>query len=387
MGSASTKLELLSALFTRPKGSRLFVLTLLATILVGAGLLLSFVVYVNPWGNYGAVGCFPVNDVHYYNARLAKTERLETLAPAQRPDILVLGSSNTMRFRPAKVEELFGGTCFNFGVFWGMAEDALCIANYVVLDLEHRPELLIVGIDTWTFRGDDETCAHRNLSNTPQLIRQHPDLPTARYLWKRSLELASSQQLSLAWRIVRRGAERRKQLPLGGAGIFAPDGTRILFNDVYGKWSDNIFEHVDRGTYSLTDRLHPFGDRTEFGKIHHFKNYCSPAHSAKRLGYIDQLVELCATHDIRLAFVLNPIHPLFWRVLTEHTDHLDDVTRLRRHFATLERQHGETVVGVLDATQVERFDGDPDGFFDEIHPSTRNSDLMLEHLHAIVEQR
>ena len=122
-----------------------FLLGIVATFAIGATGMFSFCWFVNPWGNHGATGYHVLGD-----ARSAKTLFLDSLPKADLPQAVVLGSSQVMRFRPATIEDRLGVSAFNYGAYWTKAEDLLCMVRHLVYDLDHRPELLIIGLDTWT---------------------------------------------------------------------------------------------------------------------------------------------------------------------------------------------------------------------------------------------
>ncbi len=349
--------------------------------------MVGFSVYVNPWGNFGPTGYH-----NMYNARLAKTAYIDGLSPDRRPEVITLGSSNTMRFRPKTIERLLGKSAFNYAVFWGAAEDFLCIARHLVDDLNHRPDLLIVGLETWTFKppGDEHPIfpgVRRRLLNTPQLIRHHPDINGILIPWSKFVDSFSQQQLALSWRLVRGGcATRETYPPLGEHRLFDLDGTRVYYGDLYGKRDVNIFDDVEAGVYPITEHLAEAADSDRPGAFANLAHYDFDGLWESRIGYFEQFVRFCDDRGIEIIVVINPVHPVFWDVIAERTPHLKNLAQLRN---LLERIGVESpaVLGVVDASRIEDFGGDADGFYDEIHFATSNADLILELVAELIRKR
>jgi hypothetical protein len=366
--------------------SRPFLLAFVATFAAGALLIVGFNAWVNPWGNCGRVKYPGV-----YNDRLAKSDYLDGLPPDRLPRAIVLGSSNEMRFSPATIQAALNLSAFNFAVFWGRTDDFLCITRHLVHDLHHRPALLIIGMDTWTFReGENEhpvfPGVSRLLLNTPQLVKNHPDVSPVPLYWAKFIDAFSGEQLKLSWKLLHQGKPRGAQPPLGASEFFAPDGARILFYDVYGPDPHkNIFADVEAGRYPITKYLQRLKDKGRIREMVHFNSYDFEGFSAQRIRYLDLLLDLCQREGIKVVFVMNPVHPVFWDVIAAQTPHLKNIEKLRALLKDLSKRY-PAVVAVIDATRIQNFDGDPEGFFDEIHPSTHNCDLIIDRIARAVSR-
>ncbi|MEE3368317.1 MAG: hypothetical protein VX346_03120 [Planctomycetota bacterium] len=359
---------------SEPKSRRRGFLWIFAiTWVCGLAVCFGFSVYVNPWGNYGEVGWHRL-----YNARLAKTRVLDHLPGDELPEVLILGSSNVMRLRPATVRRELGLTAFNCGVFWGKAEDYLCIARHVILDLNHRPKLLLVGLDSWTLApAQDEHPVfpglRRRLLNTPQLIQHLHDVSPVKREWSRFIDAFSRQHLVTCWRMAR-SRKRHRVAPLAESEMFQEDGTRNNYSAVYEKRAGNIFDAVEARRYPITEHLRRI--RSEAGPTGfvHFSKYDFREFRSQRIGYLRDLVELCQDQQVELVFFLNPVHPVFREVVEEHSPFLVNQSKMR-HLIDQWMTEFSTVRGIVDGLEMR--DLDPGGFYDEIHPDTANGDRLI----------
>ena len=389
-GQGSGLAELLAAWAARAGGRlrggspRAFLATTVGTFVLGVLGLLVFSWYVNPWGDFGRTGYQEL-----YNARLAKADYLDSLPRGQLPQALVLGSSNTMSYSPTTIKDELGLSAFNFGVFWGRSEDALCVVRHVVEDLQHRPELLIIGVDTWTFGPVEREHPvfpgmRRRLLNTPQLIRHHPDVNPVQHVWATVIDAFSRQQLEMSWKLVRRGAVRREAPGLVESGFFAADGSRTWFGDPFGV-DGNIFPAVEGGSYPITAKLRQAvaaGDLSLIGPLQEF--YCFADFNQDRVTYMEELLALCQGAGIRVVFAINPLHPVLVERLARESRHQENVEQLRHLLDRFACKYC-VVAGTVDASRIELIGGDPDGFFDAFHPAQRNCDLIIERIARMLE--
>lgn len=364
------------------KSSKLFTRIFLIFIISGCALIMGLCIYVNPWGNYGSKGF-----AFLYNVRYAKTVYLSELPKQELPDIFILGSSNVMRFSPETIKDRWNMSAFNYGVFWGKAEDELLIAKHILLDLKHKPKLFIIGVDTWTFKPHENEHPvfpglRRRLINTPDLIKHHPDIAGYQIFWSKVRDLFSIQQLELVYRAFNnpKPKQRKEVAELGenDPQFFQLDGTRIAYGDVYGNSQKDIFNDVENGTYHITQYFEEIVKDPDDEK--HFINYSSYHFENfwdKRIGYFEQLIQLAGEHSIKVVLVMNPIHPLFLDYLGKKSKyHLKNQSELKTLLQRIKRTN-DHVLRIVDASQLKNFGGDPDGFYDEIHPSTKNCDLIL----------
>ena len=361
---------------------RAFLRVFLATWFGGLALLLALAIYVNPWRNFGDVGI-----TRLMNSRSTKLRYVAALPDAELPDAYVLGSSNTMAYDPADIERLLGYSAFNFGVFWGKSEDDLTILSWILEDRKATPKLLIVGADTWALAPaeDDHPVfpgLRRELLNEPALMKHHPPLGAWRIWWSRIIDAFSQGQLKEYYRLLRaaRNGEDVARRPSPGlleSGIFRADGVRVTYGDAYGRVPGNIYEQVERGEFPIGEILQEKVDTGRTDELVHLRTYRFDRFLPARVAHLEHFVELAEAHGIDIVFVLNPVHPIFYEVLKEQTPHEANVALLRALLERLQAAH-PNILAIVDASRIENFGGDPNGFFDEIHPSSTNTERVLE---------
>lgn len=356
-----------------------------ATLGLGLMGMAGLCLYVNPWGNYGPSGFHTLGD-----ARKAKTDYIDGLATEALPEAIILGSSNTMRYRPEKIREALGLRAFNYAVYWGKAEDHWCILSHLVNDLGHRPGLIVMGVDTWTFAppADEHPIfpgVRRRLLNTPQLVRHLPDVNPVKVQWARFTDLFSGQQLRLSWRLLRGGTIGRTTRPtLLQSDRMTAGGTRLYYGDILGD-RGNIFEATEAGQYPITDLLSDLIEQGSADQIGYLtRNYDFERFWPRRVQFMERLLELCREQDIKVVFAINPVHPVFYDLLAKRTPHLQNLERLRGLLRGFERDY-DVVLGSFDASHIDNFSGDPDGFYDPMHPATGNCDLILDRVIRLLE--
>ncbi len=343
--------------------------------------------YANPWGNYGRTGFWILGD-----ARQSKSDFLDKLPPGELPETLVLGSSNTMRYRPSIIEEGLGLSAFNYCVYWGKAEDVLCIVRHVVLDLDHTPKLLVIGVDPWTFAppGSEHPLfpgVRRRLLNTPQLVRHLPDVSPLGVAWACFADAFSRQQLELSWNLVWGDKVVRtvRQGMVENAHT-GRDGTRLYYGDFLAG-AENIFESVEEGAYRLGEELAAMDEVERRQALDKYvSHYDFDAYWERRIGYMQQALQLCQDHRIDIVFVINPVHPALYDLLAKETPHVKNLQKLNALLVQFGQQY-PNVVGTIDAARIDSFGGDPDGFYDPMHPATRNCDLILAQVIELVGHR
>lgn len=356
----------------------------MATVVVSLAVILAFVGWANPWRNFGDVGL-----PHYYNARRAKLTHIGAMPAAKRPEVLVLGSSNVMRYDPKKLERELGKTAFNHGVYYGKAEDFLCTVRHYVEDLNYVPKLLVIGLDTWTLRrgGSEHPIfpgMRREHLNVERLVRHNPDVNVAKLWMSRLLDTVYAQQIALSWRLWRKGAKRTPEAALGEEGSgFSPAGLRLNYGSLYGDTTKDMFADVEAGKDVLSGQLKAISDSGRYREFATLHTYDFDGLAENRVSYIDQMLSICDAKGIQVVFVINPVHPTFWDALLAHTSHADNLRLLNKQIAAWQGPH-KSLLGVFDGSELASFDGDPTGFFDEIHTATRNCDKLIEKIAQVV---
>lgn len=333
-----------------------FVRWLLAGI--AATMLLVVVVnwYVDPTGVTGRTTPWQVADNSV--VRSAKLDLYEAaLERGEVPEVVLLGSSRTMKFRPQLVEELTGRRAFNAAVSGGVPQDAWLFTQWIDERQEGRFPHLVWGLDADAFR---EKQLRDGLSTDPRMARFVPWTERAAIRVASLGALTELQTLEASVDSLRAG---------GGSDLF--EGRRFGA-DGFQRFS-RTYEHrevlrnraIRRQTTNYANFV--FGrdawDGVEPGPLEEFR----------------QVVRLANERgDVPTVF-LTPYHPIAEEQLAEH----DLAGRRAEVLGRLEqlRSEGDLRFELVDLSDIARFDGDPDQFYDGVHMTPANTDRVLRLLH------
>ncbi|MFQ5559118.1 MAG: hypothetical protein ACE5FU_00840 [Nitrospinota bacterium] len=211
-------------LAVEPKFIRHFLprLFLLTAVLVGTAI--SVVIWANIWGNYGTKGLF-----QFYNDRRGKAEALTQIPKEKLADLWIIGSSTIYPLLPKDVESTFNLKAYSLANFWARTEEHWCWLNFILKDLQKKPKLIILSLDTWSFAPDEKGPPNfphlrRRLLNTPQLIKHLPEYSEFKHFLSKSQDLLTGQQLLRALRKISKGSKRRSVFDLSSVNVFG-DGS------------------------------------------------------------------------------------------------------------------------------------------------------------------
>lgn len=353
---------------------------------IALALFISLAVYVNPWGNFGPVGYHSL-----FNSRLTKLTYFDSLPVVQRPEVVVLGASPALRMKPSMITEMTGARAFNYCVFWGRTEDYLCLYRHWMHDLDYRPAVILLAIDTFAFAppGGEHPVfpgMRRRLLNIPALVRHHPDVDWFRLQCSRVLDCFSRQHVEHCWRAFRNPDVIRTGYPsLPDAEAFDLDGTCVRYFPAYGGTAKSVFEQGESGELRITRTLQSLVARGRYDKIEWMKSYDFDGLWDARIRYLRAFLDDCEKGGTRVVLVLNPVHPVLHEALSKRTKHTANVQAVRRLLSDLEQGH-PAVSGFFDAYDLDAVRNDPDGFFDEVHYATRNADRILAGLRPMLER-
>lgn len=364
----------------RPKR---FVLAAMAAFVASAVAVVLLGVWLNPWGGFGPVGFHRLP-----NGRYTKTKHIDAMPKGQRPQIYVLGSSNVMRYSADTIERLWGKKAFNYGVFWGRPEDFYAIAEHLYEDLGERPEMFIVGLDVWSLRRPEVIGnpvfegMRRRLINTPTLSRHLDEYSRVKHAWASVTDALSQQHLEEGFR-ARRGTTRApwpESLPTRELSAW---GGRTWYVNSYNweveRVGTDVFEAVEAGTLRISDAFRERVLKDPRREFDFFSQYVFDELWPKRVDYLERFLASAEEHGTKVAVVLNPVQPLFRQYLLEKSPYASLLERQKALLREMQERHPNLII-VLDVTRIEELGADPEGFFDEIHPATRNCDLILERL-------
>ena len=315
-------------------------------LLLVAGLVLlvaSLNFIVNPMGIYPLRVVPPVQ----WNTRAIKPALLAKADP--KPEVLILGSSRSMQIAPAQVRELTGMPAFNAGVDSAMAEDDYVMLRYAVERAGVVPRLALIGIDVEAFHNalpvDDrllETDAFAGMLPVQGLSAR-----------KKFTKLFSSQQTHLMVRSLRiqltGTAPVHNYYDLDGF-LHYGDYEREIASGRY-----DVERHVRRDAQDYVERIRGFTRISE-----------------QRRKYLEDLLQYSRDHGIKVALFITPLGPRVAAAVRAHGYEQRRVEVLGM-LTELGARYGATV---YDLSSVEKFGGDPNGFWDGAHMTARNNSLV-----------
>ncbi len=278
-------------------------------------------------------------------------------ALAEKPEIVVLGSSRTWAIRPARITELTGKSAFSFCVDNNYIHDFLPIYSFVHEHGQGKLQRLLIGVDAELFQASkagrlEYSRSLRGYAEPgviPPLWQMMPQL----LLGKGTLhsDLRTLEQLARA----KHGEQERLQ------NISLPDGLVI--------WPK--YEAIRRqGTYDLEAKL-----TWSLGKF-------APAYrgfgelAPSRIETFRRLLLRARADGVAVDAFIPPLHPRGYKELLPLNARTGD---LRRLLATLET---EGLLRFVRETRLQDFGGDPEGFYDFQHMMTENGDKLLSRVYG-----
>jgi len=334
-----------------------FVLILLAGV-AGAN------VIVNP------VGLYPtrVFSTMVMNSRERKMVLLSSLP--EKPDTIVLGSSRSMQVSPRLLKTLTGKSAFNFAVDSARAEDYYASFRWLVEVADVHPQLVIVGVDVEAFHNgilpDDRLLMLPELSrylahdetrraavaNLPRLLSEQQTWQTALSLTRASWRMAL---VLLGKRRAGQGAEDPN------SSHFEPDGY-LRYDQLERERTAGTFDlskHIDASIHEYTQRYGGYN-----------------ALSRDREDYFEHFLAYARTQNTTVVLYLTPLHE---RVLKALRAMNYDVLK-QAVVASVTRAALRNGASFVDFSTVDRFGGDPAGFWDGGHCDDRNCAIITTRL-------
>jgi hypothetical protein len=349
-------------------------------LLVACNALLNL--YVNPYGFFGDlhVGSGPI-----FNARYDKHVNLLTLDT--KPEVIVMGSSNSMRMRPQSIQELTGLPSYNYGVYHARAEDFYCIGQLLTADEKTTPKAIILCLDDWNLADEpalpDEVFAgaEKRLAYKPLLARHLDDYSVGKLFWARfkaALSWTHTKASLDALRSAKESADfSRKQNPL--AAVFFKDGVRKNYGSVFG---DDVTDLAESGEYDVGTALKTHHEEM-LGYSQHHLGFITTSHemfekfSDRRWNYLDRFFDRMDTAGVKVILNVMPNQPFYQQLVREHGNYDERISIFLKRLNELEEKH-DCIILLKDNHNIENFGGSEHHFFDHMHPTSVNSDLMLK---------
>ncbi len=334
-----------------------FVRWLLAAIAVSLAAIIALDWYVDPTGVTGRTTRWQVADNS--EVRSAKLDLYEAaLARGDEPEVVLLGSSRTMKFDPATVERLTGASGFNAAVSGGVPRDAWLFTQLLRERQGEEFPHLVWGLDADAFRGKR---LRDGLSTDPRMARYVPWTERAATKVASLGALAELQTLKATVRSLRAGRNARDT----GEARFADDGMQ-LFSREYVNRDVLRNRAIRRQTTNYANFV--FGrdgwDGVEDEPLEDFVEVVRIANSRG---------------DVPTVFI-TPYHPISEQQLAEHDlagRRQEVLDRLREL-----RDSGEVDFELVDYSDIASFDGDQREFYDGVHMTPANTDRVLAALDA-----
>ena len=296
--------------------------------------------------------------------RSSKLDLYLATPAARRPQVVLLGSSRTMKFDPEDVTQLTGKRAFNASVSGGTPHDAWLFVQFL---LEHQGSKatfphLVWGLDADAFRTKQ---LRDGLSTDPRMLRFATPKERVQTVLATAVALTEWQTLSASLRAVRAGGWDGIERQEGGASARSFSATG------FQQWSL---------PYPRTESLRARAIRRQIAQYASF--------IFERDGYVKvedgpvadfaSVVRAANARGDEPTIFLTPYHPLAEKILA-HWDIADRQRDVRRRLERLQREDG-LHMHVIDLQHLAAFDGDPSGFYDGVHMTPANTRRVLERL-------
>jgi len=293
-----------------------------------------------------------------------------------------------MRFSRKKIEEKTGLKAFNFGVFYGTVEDQFSISHALANSDSINPKLIILCLDPFGFREESNSVdqvflgAKNRLSYFEPFSKYLPDYSPVKLNWFRIKSALTLKQTKDSFFALKNGNLKEKSPKSLFERGFYEDGTRKN----YGDWEGNdITKIAESGEYKVEDYL-KFKDK-EFlkarngykGIVSVMGDYDFDGLSSRRIELLDSVIHFLADKNCKVAINIMPVQPYFYQLLMERTKHINNIDALNEACEKIKAKYNNVIV-LRDNSKIENFNGEANHFFDAYHPTSVNSDYMIESL-------
>jgi hypothetical protein len=310
----------------------------------------SFNWLVNPWGLYRT----KLFEARVTDERHQKTALMHQMQPP--PNMLIVGSSRMMRVNPMLIAERTGLRPFNAAIPGAYPIDFYVMYRFATEELHAPLEQLLVGVDPLIFFGGEGS--YRKIENNAELRRLLPS-PSglSSDIGQLSLLVSPAQSKDGLKSLLHLLRPARRENTLWR--VFEPDGWQSRnYQDAKreaGKWDQTaIVEKQLKGWY-----MNP-------------KKAPTPATFTD----LEALLARAAEQGVRTTVVATPTSARVkehWR----DTGFADQERQIRARLAEIAGRHGARFA---DYSSVENYGGDPNEFYDTIHPTAVNTRLIVEAL-------
>jgi hypothetical protein len=343
-----------------------------------------FNVFINAYGYYGD------RQLNIYSLSVSTSKLHQLSKKDSKPEAFIMGSSNSLSMKPEIVEEKTGLKCYNYGIFQFTIEDFYCATRAIYEDAGCSPKLIILCIDDWALAEKhspkDEVFkgAQNRLSYKPILSKYLPDYSVTKLNWFRFKSALSYEQLKVSvpefYNRVKSGnfnpiSEEEKLI------FFNADGTRIKFTN-----SENIdiTAIAESGEYDVEKYL-----KEKNENLLRFPNkpkgIVSDGHeifnklSEERLNKLENTIKFLQSKNCKIIINIMPLQPYYQKLILENTNYAERIKEINTVCNAYAKKYSNILL-VKDNHDIHSFDGNANGFFDEMHITSTNSRLILQSL-------
>jgi hypothetical protein len=331
-----------------------FVLTLVLVTALVMGGVLALNVVADPYGSVG-MHLFPTVTT---SDRTVKADRIEALK--QPPDLVVLGSSRSMRYEPSYLEEKTGLKTFNAGVNGiGGTADAWAMTQFIheVWPDSHPAYLWMVDVESFVpFQVQARTANERRLAKFvgAATAGQGP-VELARAIWQNrttllSLDTAKDSVRLIIYRDKAKNSQSKYQKQILADGVLKQ---RL--------WSAKEWDR------RFPNSVKRYSDL--YKNVYHELDPASEAYFEKTLAFMNQ-------QGATPLLVLTPINPKLRAILGP----LGWDARHEQVVQYIESLQGTYDFKFLDLTDPSLFGFDPKQFYDGMHMTTVNTEKAIDYI-------
>lgn len=310
--------------------------------------LAAFNFVVNPYAQYGTDFFEPA----VQESRARKVELMGAMQPA--PEGLVLGSSRVLKLEPSYLQLVTGLSFFNAGVNYGKPEDYLAILRCYQELHGKSPKLVLLGLDPIALSEAQPIDAR--LLGHPMLAKQIPELVSFKERTQRWSDLLDWNQTKCSIKTLR-------------YNLREPEAPHESFND------NGLLVYHDRES-QIAAGTYDFQGPLEYNKNEYRQFYLQATKlSARRCLALETLFDVCESADTQVVVFATPLHP----DLQIHLQQVRHYEQFREEFFGFVTQAASSKGHLFkDLSRIEAFSGDPNLFFDGIHPREENTRRMLD---------
>jgi hypothetical protein len=313
--------------------------------------------------------------------RQAKLDLMQELKSP--PDVLVLGSSRSMKLDPADIERVSGATAFNGAVSGGTTKDMFLYASYAeeLWGGEGEYPHLVLGVVHDVFRDEGTAALDPRLKKfLPRAAQDHPPLEVAK-------QLLTVKTVEAGWRASREVVPRDgwSSLLHPTEGVGRHDAALATTGKQKGNQRENLSARGMQQFDPSVDYKRPLDKRVET----QMRSFVERSFQADAdytgvdeggLDYLVKMIRIANSHGDVPTLWVTPFNPEAIQYLPAEEYERRD-TKFRDTIRELQRDKALRFEFV-DLADLDTFGGDPDEFYDGIHMTPKNTELVIEHLDA-----